>query len=119
MGGDTSSAVPVEQVKLFPSGTMALSTAGPIFRLWDLVAGGRCSRAFSNHQKTITSLAFDASAGRLLTGSLDQMVKVYDIGSYKVVHTMRYPAPVLCLAISVCSALLSYFIAELTNNTAR
>lgn len=28
------------------------------------------------------------------------MVKVYDIGSYKVVHTMRYPAPVLCLAVS-------------------
>jgi len=31
---------------------------------------------------------------------LDHMVKVYDISSYKVVHTMRYPAPVLCLAIS-------------------
>jgi len=114
MGGDTSSAVPVEQVKLFPSGTMALSAAGPILRLWDLVAGGRCSRAFSNHQKTITSLAFDGSAGRLLTGGLDQMVKVYDISSYKVVHTMRYPAPVLCLAISVCGASLSYHILELT-----
>ncbi|KAG2757311.1 WD40 repeat-like protein, partial [Suillus brevipes Sb2] len=100
MGGDSSNAVPVEQVKMFPSGTMALSAAGPILRLWDLVAGGRCLRAFSNHQKTITSLAFDGSAGRLLTGSLDHMVKVYDVSSYKVVHTMRYPAPVLCLAIS-------------------
>jgi len=28
------------------------------------------------------------------------MVKVYDVSSYKVVHTMRYPAPLLCLAIS-------------------
>jgi U3 small nucleolar RNA-associated protein 15 len=108
MGGDSSNAVPVEQVKMFPSGTMALSAAGPILRLWDLVAGGRCLRAFSNHQKTITSLAFDGSAGRLLTGSLDHMVKVYDVSSYKVVHTMRYPAPVLCLAISVCQDLLSY-----------
>lgn len=119
MGGETSSAVPVEQVKLFPSGTAALSTAGPILRLWDLVAGGRCLRAFSNHQKTITSLAFDGSATRLLTGSLDQMVKVYDISSYKVVHTMRYPAPVLCLAISVCSVLHSYIVPELMNRTAR
>jgi len=28
------------------------------------------------------------------------MVKVYDVSTYKVVHTMRYPAPVLCLAVS-------------------
>ena len=38
---------------------------------------------------------------RVLTGGLDQMVKVYDVSTYKVVHTMRYPAPVLCLAVSV------------------
>ncbi|KAG9317674.1 Trp-Asp repeat-containing protein [Chiua virens] len=95
-----SNASPVEQVLMLPSGTVALSAAGPILRMWDLNAGGRCVRALSNHQKTITSLAFDANVARLLTGSLDQMVKVYDIASYKVVHTMRYPAPVLSLAIS-------------------
>ncbi|KAF8591533.1 Trp-Asp repeat-containing protein [Ramaria rubella] len=97
---DTRSAVPVEQVLMFPSGSIALSSAGPILRVWDLVAGGRCLRALSNHQKTVTALAFDSSASRLLTGGLDQMVKVYDVSSYKVVHTMRYPASVLCLAVS-------------------
>ncbi|KAG6868516.1 hypothetical protein C0993_001617 [Termitomyces sp. T159_Od127] len=104
MGEKSSSratgSTPVEQVLLFPSGTIALSSAGPIIRIWDLVSGGRCIRALSNHQKTVTSLAFDATVGRLLTGSLDQMVKVYDVSTYKVVHTMRYPAPILCLAIS-------------------
>lgn len=93
---------PVEQVLMFPTGTVALSSAGPIIRVWDLVAGGRCIRALSNHQKTVTAMSFDATASRLLTGSLDQMVKVYDVSTYKVVHTMRYPAPLLCLAISVC-----------------
>ena len=101
-GGDPrSDKVPVEQVLMFPSGTVALSTAGPILRVWDIVAGGRCTRALSNHQKTVTSLAFNGNTNRLLTGSLDQMVKVYDVSTYKVVHTMRYPAPVLCLAVSV------------------
>lgn len=95
-----SENAPVEQVLMFPSGTVALSVAGPILRVWDIVAGGRCTRALSNHQKTVTALAFNANADRLLTGSLDQMVKVYDVSSYKVVHTMRYPAPLLCLAIS-------------------
>ena len=105
MGGSSrdsgKNAAPVEQVLMFPSGTVALSSAGPILRVWDLVAGGRCTRALSNHQKTVTALAFNASGSRLLTGGLDQMVKVYDVSSYKVVHTMRYPAPLLCLAISV------------------
>ncbi|THV08502.1 WD40 repeat-like protein [Dendrothele bispora CBS 962.96] len=102
MGGGSSSGgnVPVEQVLMFPSGTVVLSSAGPILRVWDLVAGGRCVRALSNHQKTITAMTFNADASRLLTGGLDQMVKVYDIGTYKIAHTMRYPAPILCLAIS-------------------
>ncbi|KAL5530718.1 UTP15 [Sanghuangporus sanghuang] len=104
MGGPESAsganALPVEDVLMFPSGTVALSAAGPILRVWDLVAGGRCIRALSNHQKTITSLSFDSRASRLLTGGLDHMVKVYDVSMYKVVHTMRYPAPILCLGIS-------------------
>ncbi|KAF7301707.1 WD40 repeat-like protein [Mycena indigotica] len=95
-GGDT----PVEQVLMFPSGSVAISSTGPILRVWDLVAGARCTRALSNHQKTVTALAFNATASRLLTGGLDQMVKVYDVSNYKVVHTMRYPAPILCLAVS-------------------
>ncbi|KAF9268023.1 WD40 repeat-like protein [Marasmius fiardii PR-910] len=99
-GSGKEGNVPVEQVLMFPSGTVAVSAAGPILRIWDIVAGGRCVRALSNHQKTVTSLAFDTSASRLLTGSLDQMVKVYDVSTYKVAHTMRYPAPVLCLALS-------------------
>ncbi|KJA30233.1 hypothetical protein HYPSUDRAFT_153736 [Hypholoma sublateritium FD-334 SS-4] len=95
-----SDRVPVEQVLMFPSGTVVLSTSGPILRVWDLVAGGVCTRALSNHQKTVTTLAFNSTGDRLLTGSLDQMVKVYDVSTYKVVHTMRYPAPVLCLSLS-------------------
>ncbi|KAF9534284.1 WD40-repeat-containing domain protein [Crepidotus variabilis] len=101
MGGQTQSqSTPVEQVLMFSSGTVALSSSGAILRVWDIVAGGRCTRALSNHQKTVTALALNAKGDRLLTGSLDQMVKVYDVSNYKVVHTMRYPAPVLCLAIS-------------------
>lgn len=99
--------VPIFDVLPFPSGTMAISASGSagIVRIWDLVAGGRCVRAMSNHQKSVTCLAFDGSASRLLTGGLDHMVKVYDVSTYKVVHTMRYPAPVLCLAVSVSSIL--------------
>ncbi|KAG8882919.1 hypothetical protein FRB97_007515 [Tulasnella sp. 331] len=100
MGSAEKGQAPVEDVLLFPSGTLALSCSGPILKVWDLVAGGRCLRALSNHQKTITCMAFDGKAARVLTGGLDQMVKVYDVATYQVVHTMRYPAPLLCLAVS-------------------
>ncbi|KAG8889802.1 hypothetical protein FRB99_003943, partial [Tulasnella sp. 403] len=64
-------STPVEDVLLFPSSTVALSAGGPILK-----------------------------AKRVLTGGLDQLVKVYDVNTYRVVHTMRYSAPLLCLAVS-------------------
>ena len=94
-----------EAVLPYPSGGLVLSAGGPVVRCWDLVGGGRCLREVSNHQKTVTCLTFDGANGagkrRLLSGGLDQMVKVYDVADWKVVHTMRYTAPVLSLAISV------------------
>ncbi|KAG9101838.1 hypothetical protein FS749_002732 [Ceratobasidium sp. UAMH 11750] len=100
MGADLPRVGPVEDVLVFPSGSLAVAATGNVLRVWDLIAGGRCVRALSNHQKSITSLAFDGNASRLLTGGLDHMVKVYDVSTYRVVHTMRYPAPILSLAVS-------------------
>lgn len=108
---------PVEATLIYPTGGggIAVSGGGPIVRVWDLMMGGRGLKAVSNHQKTITSLALSMSSGaegpslpdsesggmRLLSAGLDGLVKVYDPSKdYKVVHTMRYPSPILTLAIS-------------------
>ena len=92
---------PVEDILPFSSGGLILSAGGPILRVWDITTGGKCVRALSNHQKTITCLSFDGEKRRVLSGGLDHMVKVYDVEDWKVVHTMRYPAPILSLAVSV------------------
>lgn len=91
---------PIEDILAFPTGGVGVSVGGPILRVWDLNMG-KCVRALSNHQKTVTCAAFDGSKGRVMTGGLDMMVKVYDVEDWKVVHTMRYPAPLLSLAVSV------------------
>ena len=91
---------PIESHLIFPSGEVGITVGGPILRVWDLNMG-RCIRALSNHQKTVTCATFDGTRGRVLTGGLDAMVKVYDVEEWKVVHSMRYPAPVLSLAVSV------------------
>lgn len=106
MGRPGAGAMPVEALLAFPdgsaggSGGLCLSAGGPILRLWDLAMAGRCVRALSNHQKTITCMSFDSNRRRVLTGGLDQLVKVYDVEDWSVVHTMRYPAPLLSLAMS-------------------
>lgn len=111
---------PVNDVVIYPTagGGVALSAGGPVLRAWDLMMGGRCLKAVSNHQKAITSLALtmdsdvagadaaddgaQAQSGlRILTGGLDQLVKVYDPAQdFRVTHTMRYPAPILCMALA-------------------
>ncbi|KAI9183870.1 U3 small nucleolar RNA-associated protein 15 [Blastocladiella emersonii ATCC 22665] len=91
---------PVESLLLFPGSNALVSSGGPYFKVFDVVAGGRMLHHVSNHQKTVTCMAFDHSGSRLLTGSLDHSVKVYNVANYKVVHTLKYPSPILSLAVS-------------------
>ena len=107
---------PVEDVLIYPTGGggIAVSAGGPVVRVWDLLSGGRCTHAISNHQKTVTSLALSVESGagftsssegsggmRLMSGGIDHLVKVYDPAQdYRVTHTMRYPAPILSLAVA-------------------
>jgi U3 small nucleolar RNA-associated protein 15 len=104
----------VESVLPYPQGGLILSSGGPLLRAFDLANPSKPLRSLSNHQKTITSLAFTSSGSRLLSGSLDQMVKVWDVSSFKVVHTMRYSAPVLSVAISPDDTHLACGLADST-----
>jgi len=71
-----------------------------VVNVWDLLSGGRLVHSLSNHQKTITDMCFDSTHSRLLTASLDQHIKVYNVTDYKVTHSMKYPAPLLSVALS-------------------
>ena len=54
----------------------------------------------NNHQKAITSLSFDGFGKRLISGSIDQLVKIYDISDFSVKHTIKYSSPILSVAVS-------------------
>lgn len=90
---------PVEAVLMFPSGTSFISAGGNQIKLWDALTG-KLLAAFSNHQKTVTSLCFDSQHKRLLAGGLDCQAKIYDLSTCKVVHSIKYPAPILSIAVS-------------------
>lgn len=69
--------------------------------MWDALAGGRLLAKMSNHHKTITCLTTASNGKRILSGSDDKHVKIYDTANYRVVHTLDYPSGVLSVAISV------------------
>lgn len=90
---------PVESVLMFPTGGIFLTAGGPSIRVWDVVAG-RLLAQLTQHHKTVTCLKLATNGQRLLSGSLDRHVKIFDVSTYQVVHTLDYPSPVLSLDIS-------------------
>ncbi|KAI4463413.1 utp15 u3 small nucleolar rna-associated protein 15 family member [Holotrichia oblita] len=64
------------------------------------ISRGKLLGTISQHHKTITCLRLGSDNKRLLSGSLDRHVKIYDISTFKVVHTLDYPNAILSLGIS-------------------
>ncbi|KAJ3196035.1 snoRNA-binding rRNA-processing protein [Irineochytrium annulatum] len=91
---------PVESVLFLPSSSLLASSSSNRLKIWNLLGGGSIFQNLSNHQKTVTSICLDGSQTRLLSGSLDHQVKVYNLKDYRVLHSMKYPASILSLAMS-------------------
>lgn len=91
---------PIESLLFLPSGGLFLSAGGTSVKIWDALAGGKLLGTISQHHKTITCLRLASDNKRLLSGSLDRHVKIYDISTFKVVHTLDYPNAILSLGIS-------------------
>ena len=103
---------PVDSVMFLSGGNMCVSAGGNTIKIWDLLQGGKLVKILSNHQKAVTSLSMDSKQSRLISSSLDQQVKFYDLMDYKVVHSISYTAPVLSVAVSPDD---SHLVAGMTN----
>ena len=94
-------ADPVEDLCLLPGGGMLATASGTTLTIWDILSGGRVLHRVSSHSKTITSLSTDGGGAHVLSGSLDRMVKVYELSAgCKVVGSIKCDAPLLAMALS-------------------
>ncbi|KAJ3285149.1 snoRNA-binding rRNA-processing protein [Rhizoclosmatium sp. JEL0117] len=91
---------PIESALFLPGSSMIASAGGNKLKLWNVLTGGTHFQTLHNHQKNITALCLDGSGRRLLSGGLDNMVKVYDVEDWNVCHSFKYPAAVLSMAVS-------------------
>ncbi|KIY97585.1 U3 small nucleolar RNA-associated protein 15-like protein [Monoraphidium neglectum] len=110
---------PVEGVAFFPSGAMAVTAGGNTICVWDVLSGGKLLKRLANFQKTVTCVALSPLAGpdvaaapRLLAGSLDGHVKIFELDGFKVTHATKYPAPVLSLGLSGDAGLLAVGLSD-------
>jgi len=78
---------------IFPDGGTVVSAGSNYIKIWDVLSGGRLIHTQSNHQKTISAMFYDASHNRLFTGGLDNILKIYELPSYTVVHTEKFFFP--------------------------
>lgn len=101
---------PLEDVLFFPSGGLIATAGGNVVKIWDVLGGGRLLHALGSHQKTVTCLCLTPpirsshtdliASPRLLSGSLDGHVKVFDVNNFKVTHASKYPSPIMSMDLS-------------------
>ncbi|EAQ85702.1 hypothetical protein CHGG_06955 [Chaetomium globosum CBS 148.51] len=96
-------ADPVEHVLPLQSGTTLLAAAGSAISVLDLVAA-KPLRLITNHQKTVTSLSLASDGRRVVSGSLDGHVKVFETTDWNVVAGSKYPSPILSLSVITAGA---------------
>ncbi len=91
-------AAPVEAVLPMPSGTTVLAASEAQISVLDLVAG-KPLHLLKNHQKTVTSLCLASNGTRLVSGSLDGHMKIFETTGWNVVAGSKYASPILSLSV--------------------
>ena len=99
-------ADPVACLAYHPSSTYVAAASSSEVSLWDcasLASSTTSSTPLSvmaGHTKDITALCFNYVGSRILTGSADRHVKVYETENFTAVHTMSFPEPVFAVGLS-------------------
>ncbi|KAI1270235.1 WD40 repeat-like protein [Xylariaceae sp. FL1019] len=89
---------PIEDVLPLSSGTTVLASAENQISVLDLVAA-KPQHIITNHQKTVTSLSTASNGRRVVSGSLDGHIKVFETTGWNVVAGAKYPSPILSVSV--------------------
>merc|ERR1712203_1214939 len=65
-----------------------------------LSGGNRLLKTISAHNKTVTNLSLARDQTRLVTTSLDRQLKFHEISTFKTVHSLSLPSPILSAAVA-------------------
>jgi WD40 repeat protein len=93
----------VLSVAFSPAGSLiAVGSSGPkgdLAQVWD-VASGRLLRELAGHGGPVRTIAFTADGLRVVTGSDDHIVRVFDAQSGRLISQFDQGGGILCVAVS-------------------
>mmetsp|Transcript_37673 Transcript_37673/g.97190 ORF Transcript_37673/g.97190 Transcript_37673/m.97190 type:complete len:546 (-) Transcript_37673:794-2431(-) len=99
---------PVSGIVALPGGAMIATSSGSEVKMWDIVSGGKVTKSMRNHQKPVSCLTMDGSGNRLLSAGLDRMIKVIDMNTLRVSHTIRTEEAPLSVAMAPDNGRFAY-----------
>ncbi|KAH3757034.1 myotubularin-related protein 5/13 [Pelomyxa schiedti] len=84
---------------LFDSKTIISASYDCTLKCWDMKDSGRCTRSLVGHQGSVNCFAIDKSSSKIVSGSGDNMIRVWDHDSANCCAVLRgHSAEVTCLA---------------------
>ena len=102
----TVNAPLIQMVPYRDGSFVALVGEDRIVRVYDLCSR-KLSRRFAGHDKLISDVAFSPDGRRLVTGSHDCTVRVWDMPTGRCLSWMQFESAVLSLAVSISGEYLS------------
>jgi WD40 repeat protein len=91
----------VEDLEILPDGNLFVSVGGNFTKLWDVRRNEKPVYEITANTKTVSCVKILESGKRVLTGSYDGFLKIFDPqDELKIVHQKKMPAPIMGLAIS-------------------
>eukprot|EP00475_Leptophrys_vorax_P028171 TRINITY_DN4064_c0_g1_i2.p1 TRINITY_DN4064_c0_g1~~TRINITY_DN4064_c0_g1_i2.p1 ORF type:complete len:612 (-),score=165.38 TRINITY_DN4064_c0_g1_i2:1435-3249(-) len=77
-----------------------LTGGGNGVKVWDVQGLRKELHHFTTHKKHVTSFALASGGTRLLTAGLDEFIQVHNADTFRVVASLRMPAPILAISMS-------------------
>jgi len=95
----------VEDLVVLSTGILAISVGGSNLCLWDLSSGGKLLKKIKNYQNTISCVCLGKNSScnqnlYILTGSLDESLRIHKLNDLKVLHTWKHPYEVLSINVA-------------------
>ncbi len=87
-------------VCLDSNGKFLISTDGNRLRVWD-VASGECLRILEGHEDPISSVAINSAGDLAISGSRDGSLRVWEIGTGRLIHTLNARTTIDSVSLSV------------------
>ena len=89
-------------VTVTPDNQHAISPSnldGRVLGMWNLI-NGNLVKSFIAHESSVTSLALTPNGRYLASASRDATVRVWDMETAQLLHTLRHSQPVILLAVT-------------------